>query len=267
MSRKERFLVLLTCLAALLAVVLVSCGTGAGRTSRVTPTPTKTPRPLVTATHTPLPEVVPTDTPVPSPTTIPPTSTPVAATEASAPTDTPPPATEAPPPTETPLPPSATAAPTRTSKPPATKTPAPPTSTPAPQVDFRVADIVAFPDPDLSAGGGHNVYFTVLNAAGAPIDGIVLGEVNNQPPEQVVSGSKGPGKAEYTMWGSDYRFKVLSGTDGQPYSSETTHVLAVAFGHAVWEDLIRGGICADEAACRALGPIHFSYRVTFQRTR
>jgi len=263
LSRRERFLILLTCLALLLAVALVSCGAGAGRTSRVTATPTKTPRPLFTATHTPLPQVVPTDTP--TPTTVPPTSTPVA-TDTPAPTDTPPPATDTPAPTDTPLPPSATAGPTNTAKPPATKTPARPTNTPAPQVDFRVADIVAFPDPDLSAGGAHNVYFTVLDAGGAPIDGIVLEEVNNQPPVQVTTGSKGPGKAEYTMWGSDYRFRVLSGTDGRAYNSETTHVLSVAFGHAVWEDLIRGGICADEAGCRALGPIHYSYRVTFQRT-
>ena len=28
----------------------------------------------------------------------------------------------------------------------------------------------------------------------------------------------------------------------------------------------RGGICTDEASCRAMGPMHFSYNVTFQRT-
>jgi len=133
-------------------------------------------------------------------------------------------------------------------------------------VDFRVAEIVAFVDGSLGSSGLHNIYFTVLDAGGAPLDGIILEEVNNQPTERVTTGNKGPGKTEFTMWAGDYRFKVVGSSGGQAFSSETTHVLSVLQGHAVWEDLIRGGICADVAACQALGPIHYSYNVTFQRT-
>jgi hypothetical protein len=134
-------------------------------------------------------------------------------------------------------------------------------------VDFRVKEIYAFEDGSLTASGLHNIYFTVIDANGTPLDGIVLKEVNNQPGQEVITGDKGPGQTEFTMWAADYRFKVERDASGAPVSSETTHVLSVLFKHAVWDDLIRGGICGDPASCEALGPIHYSYNVTFQRTR
>ena len=112
----------------------------------------------------------------------------------------------------------------------------------------------------------NNIYFTVIDAGGAPIDGIILKDTNNQPGEEVTTGNKGPGKTEFTMWAADYRFKVIGNVSGRTFTSDTTHVLSVLHGHAVWDDLIRGGICSDPAACEAMGSIHYSYNVTFQRT-
>jgi hypothetical protein len=68
------------------------------------------------------------------------------------------------------------------------------------------------------------------------------------------------------MWADDYRFEVDRDASGAAVSSETTHVLSILFKHAVWDDLIRGGICGDPASCEALGPLHYSYNVTFQRS-
>lgn len=262
---------LLVGLVILLSVVLLGCSMGGADVARVTPTPTKTPRPLFTSTHTPTATPPPTDVPLPTDTLVP--------------TDTPPPPTDTPAPTDTPLPPVPTATPwnqsdllmptgppTDTPVPRPTNTPAPPTptarptDTPRPQVDFKIKEIYAFEDGSLTSSGLHNVYFTVVDPGGAPIDGIIIEEVNNQPASQVVSGDKGPGKTEFTMWAADYRFKVAGNVGGNTFSSETTHVLSIVFEHAVWDDLIRGGICSDEASCRALGPMHFSYNVTFQRT-
>ncbi len=259
---------LLMSLILLAALVLLGCSTNRLGSASVTATPTKTPRALFTATLTTAPTTVPTDTPLPPtqtpmpPTEIPPTEEPPAEElPTEAPTDTPLL------PTDTPVPPTATpAAPTNTPRPQPTATPVPPTSTPKPQVDFRVKEIVAFVDGSLSVSGNHNVYFTVIDAGGGTIDGVILEEVNNVPPTQVISGDKGPGKAEFVMWAGDYKFKVVGHVNGKAFSSETTHVLSIVFEHAVWEDLIRGGICTDEASCRALGPSHFSYNVTFQRT-
>jgi outer membrane biosynthesis protein TonB len=270
---RSRFL-LLSSLALVLVLMLLGCSLGRIGTSRITATPTKTQRPLFTATHTPSPTTPPTHTPLPTntlaPTEVPATDTPIP-TDPPPPTETAlaptePPPTDLPSPTDTPIPPTETAAPaTEPPPPPASDTPAPPTVAPNPQVDFRVMEIVAFEDGSLSRSGFHNVYLTVLDAGGTPLDGIILEESNNQPPVQVTTGDKGPGKTEYTMYAGDYKFKIVGDTGGQAFSSEETHVLSIAFGHAVWDDLIRGGICSDPAACEALGPIHFSYNVTFQR--
>lgn len=268
---------LLVCsLVALLAILLMSCSLGGGGISRITPTPTKTPRPLFTATLTSTASPVPTNTPLPTNTEVP-TDTPVPPTDTPVPTDTPLPTevvaapTEPPVSSDTPVPPTSTPAPpTNTPRPAATNTPAPPPNTPKPKVDFVVKEIVAFPDPDIGPTGFHNVYFTVVDAGGTPLDGIILEEVNNQPTAQTVSGDKGPGRADFEMLASDYRFKVVGNTSGQSFASETTHVLSIAFGHWDPNDLIRGGMCTDEASCRALGSgvysFHFSYNVTFQRT-
>jgi hypothetical protein len=261
--------VLLIVLVALLALLLLACSMAGAGVARVTATPTKTQRALFTATLTSVPVVLPSDTPLPPDTPVPPTATPPAT---DPPTVAPPTATTAPPtdlplPTDTPIPATQTLPPpTSTSLPAATKTPVPPTDTPQPAVDFKVKEIVAFEDGSLTASGAHNIYFQVLDAAGAPLDGIILEEVNNQPAVQVISGDKGPGKAEFTMWAADYRFRVVGDTGGNNFSSETTHVLSIVWQHAVWDDLIRGGICVNETSCRDMGPLHFSYNVTFQRT-
>lgn len=252
-------------LLALMAVVLLGCTMSRGGSARITPTPTKTPKPLFTATMTSSPTPAPTDTPLPTATPVPPTDTPP-------PTETPlPTATAVPPtevvPTDTPVPPTATdAPPTATSQPQAINTPAPPTNTPKPAVDFRVADLFAFVDGSTGASGLHNVYFTVLDAGGAPIDGVIIEEFNNDPHTQTISGDKGPGKAEFVMWAANYRFRVVGNTGGQTLSSEETHVLSIVFGQATWDDLIRGGVCTTVEECQAMGQSHYSYQVTFQRT-
>jgi outer membrane biosynthesis protein TonB len=261
--------ILLIALVALLALLLLACSLGGVGAARVTATPTKTPRALFTATLTAVPVVLPSHTPLPADTAAPPTATPLPTDPPTLapPTATTIPPTEPPTPSDTPIPPTQTRPPpTNTPKPAATRTPAPPTNTPQPAVDFKVKEIVAFEDGSLTASGAHNIYFQVIDATGAPLDGIILEEANNQPPVQVTSGDKGPGKAEFTMWAADYRFKVVGNTGGDSLSSETTHVLSILFEHAVWDDLIRGGICTDEVSCRAMGPLHFSYNVAFQRT-
>jgi hypothetical protein len=262
---RNRFL-LLSGLSTLLAFLILGCSLGGAGVSRITPTPTKTPRSLFTATLTAMPSPLSTDTPLPTDTPVPPTDTPFP-TDTPLPTNTPVPPTDTPAPVDTAAPPTDTPPPpTNTPRPAVTNTASPPTNTPKPNVDFRIKEIVAFEDGSLTKTGFHNIYFSVVDAGGAPLDGIILVEVNNQPPVEVVTGDKGPGKTEFTMYAGDYRFKVAGDTNGQTFSSEETHVLSIVFGHAVWDDLIRGGICTDAASCQAMGPMHYSYNVTFQRT-
>jgi hypothetical protein len=131
-------------------------------------------------------------------------------------------------------------------------------------VDFRIREIVAFVDGSITKTGFHNIYFTVVDANGNPLDSILLEDENGQAHFQPETGTKGPGKAEFEMLYADYHFKVVGDSSGQAYSSEVTHRLSVINPH--WPDVIAAGICPDEPACRALGSIHFSYNVTFERT-
>jgi hypothetical protein len=133
-------------------------------------------------------------------------------------------------------------------------------------VDFRVKEIVAFVDGSLTKTGYHNIYFTVIDATGQPIDDIILEDTDSQPPYQCITGTKGPGRADFEMLWDDYYFRVVRDTSGRSFSSEVTHRLTVIPGNSYWPDLIAAGICADEASCRALGSIHYSYNVTFQKT-
>jgi hypothetical protein len=256
MSKRTLFL---SGMLVLLALVLAGCTLGGGSSSRITPTPTKTTRPLFTSTTTPTPSSTPTNTPLPTNTPVPPTETPLP------PTDTPAPPTEAPtdalptataePPTDTPQP----AAPTNTPKPKPTNTPAPPTNTPKPQVDFQVVEQRLMPKAENEAGLPI-VFIRVEDAAGNGIPDKVIWDPNY--PDQVsVSGTKPePYHAEFRFWYLyGYRFEI-KGT-----ISEKTKVLSTDVHKIPLEDLVAAGYCTDVSSCN-LGDMHFSWYVTFRRT-
>ncbi len=155
----------------------------------------------VTPTYTPWP----TETPLPTPTFTPtatPTNTPI------------PTATFTPvPPTETPVPPTKTPVPTKVPVRAVAKAPA---AAPAVQVaKAAAAPAPAKPSTQYSLvevrrlspcenRGLHNVFVQVVDAAGNPVDGVTLVQAPNGQPGNVldkqVSGSKGPGKAEFILW-------------------------------------------------------------------
>lgn len=119
-------------------------------------------------------------------------------------------------------------------------------------------------------GCGLNILFlTVLDAAGNPLDGIPIEISWAEASEQVVSGVKAPGRAEFTMRGG-YTVRVAgAGPDGGPFTSESTYV-DNEFPPS--EDMLAAGYCATIAECdqmKATGQWcrwHHSYYVTFQRS-
>lgn len=258
MARSTRF-ICLAVLSGLLAMLLAGCGPAE---PAATPTPTKT------VTPTALPA---TATPTTTPSPLPPTATPTVA-----PTDTPEPTateTPAPPATATPAPqPTPTAVAVAATAPPAapTATPAPaaPTNTPAPAVDFVIAELRALGldenNGGIELGGQRNIYITVLDAAGNPIDGALL--VNTAPyPGQAVTGDKGPGKAEILMDREEFRLKVES-VGGQPVSSETSRTMSLVA--PVPADIAGklGDTCPTVDNCPLPPYKHFSYVIVFRRT-
>lgn len=215
-------------------------------------TPTFTPSPTLPPTHTPVPTDTP--TPVPTETAIPATATPIA-------TETPIPATETPvPATVPPAPPTDTPEPTPTPEP--TK----------PAVDFVVAEAFLLPNEQYnSCPGWHNIFVTVVDVNGNPLDGAIVEDTYNAAPPHT-AGDKGPGKLEYDLWNNGFSLHVTKNADGSPASSEATPKLSSWDEDIPDEWLVQANYCKDMADCAArkssnqLCRGHYAYQVTFKRT-
>ncbi len=234
-----------------------------------TPSPTHTPAPLPsdTPTHTPTPSPLPSDTPTHTPTPSPLPSD----TATAIPTHTPMPSPSAQPPI-------------------ATKTPAPDTPTPTPSpppYDFIVVHQRLRTNEENGGtsnagsvngcGYGHEIYVWVIDAAGAPLDGMVIGDTYDNPKH--ISGEKGPGHAQYILYMNGYRLLVLEDNNaGRPVTSQVSEVMSGNDWEIPIPWLIQGHYCATEAEClaRRADPNkpggsglcwgHYSYEIIFQRT-
>jgi hypothetical protein len=210
-------------------------------TPTYTPWPTETPIPTATFT----PTATPTETPIPT-ATFTPTNTPI-------------------PPTNTPVPP--TSAPVRAVA-----------QAPAPQaaVQAAVAEAPKAPAPaPRSSGqysvvemrrlspcenrGMHNIFITVVDGAGNPIDGVTLVQ---SPQDQIgnvldksVTGAKGPGKVEFIMW-KNATYAVYPSEDGaNPANGDVAQPL-----HSNFTDEAN---CSDGGGGNTL--YHNSFAVTFRK--
>jgi outer membrane biosynthesis protein TonB len=246
-------------LIALFALVLMGCSAGGGSLSEITPTPTKTMRPLFTSTFTPTATPLPTETPAP-------TETPVPATDTPVPTEPPvPPTEEAPTPTalpsDTPVPPTATDTPAPPMPTAAPSVTAAPSATPKPQVDYRVAEQRLMTKVENEAGL-YLILIRVVDAGNSPLYGVTVWDPNH-PDQEAVSGDKPePYHAEYMFGGYDaYQLEVKGAR------SEKTRVLTTDVHKIPKEDLVTAGYCPDVANCNQDELVqHFSWYVTFQRT-
>lgn len=254
---------------ALLGLLSLACGPNFLAQVRATPTstPTKTPKPP------------PTDTPdpalfTPTPTAIPPTETP---------TITPLPPTATPEPTQTEEP-TAIAIPTDTPVPEPTATPVPaeptdtpePTATPELAVAYKIVHYKVLGEGEnnggiFNAGGQHLIFLTVLDENGNGLDGAVVKDENGSTLE-VVTGDKGPGKAEITMEWEPYKLYVATDPNG-PTTSEVSNQMNTAYPYI--PDIVGklGSLDNEYSVCptpevRCEPPfysVHFSYEITFQR--
>jgi hypothetical protein len=228
-------------------------------TGTPTPSPTHTPLPLPSDTTTPIPTFTRTPTPTPSP---------LASDSAQPPFGTP------------------TAIPTRRPKATPTETPAPATPTPPPY-DFVVVHQRLRTNEEnggTSEGGsangcgrGHEIYVWVIDKAGAPLDGVVIGDTYDNP--RHISGEKGPGHAQYILYMNGYRLLVVEDNNaGRPVTSQVSEVMSGNDWEIPIPWLIQGHYCATEAECLArraepnkpggsgLCWGHYSYEIIFQRT-
>jgi hypothetical protein len=220
---------------------------------------------------------------------IPPTATPIVILVTATPTATPVPA----PPTNTPAPlPSNTPIPLPTHTPTLipTGTPLLPTDIPTPTsplYDFVVVQQRIWTNEEngglsengtvIGCGYGHQIYVWVIDAAGNPLDGVVIGDPYNNP--RHISGEKGPGHAVYDLYMNGYRLMVVEDTGaGRPVTSELSPVMSSNDWDIPIPWLIEAHYCASEEEClaRRADPNrpdsnslcwgHYSYEITFQRT-
>ncbi|MBE7467981.1 MAG: hypothetical protein HS114_02460 [Anaerolineales bacterium] len=219
-----------------------------------------TPTPVPTFTSTPSPSPLPTFTPTLTPTTTPtpvpsPTFTPNSLTN---PTN-PPTATQPPPPTSPPAPVE------------------PPTPT-RPAVDFVVVKQRMRTNEENSVlgkvanncGGDHTIYVTVVDGAGQPLTGVIVGDTYKNV--RAASGSGGLGQLRIDLWSNTMSLEVQGHIDGTPYTSEQTLPLSTRDEDIPAEWLFAGGYCGSIEDCQlrqktnGLCRGHYSYDVTFQRT-
>jgi hypothetical protein len=123
----------------------------------------------------------------------------------------------------------------------------------------------------FNKGGQHLIFLTVLDENGNGLDGAVVKDANESSLE-VVTGSKGPGKAEISMEWDPYRLYVAADPGG-PTTSEISNQMNTAFPHI--PDIVGklGDINNEYSVCptpdvRCEPPfynVHFSYEITFQK--
>lgn len=118
----------------------------------------------------------------------------------------------------------------------------------------------------------HTIFIIVLDASGAPLDGVVVGDIYNNVEE--VSGRKGPGRTEINLWANAMELTVKrDAVSGQPYTSQVTPIMGSFMTDISDEQLIQAGYCANEIHCQWMRENdsyhcggHYSWEVFFQRT-
>ena len=268
---------------ALFSLACSPCGPVA-LLSQIAPTPTSDVIPtamtkLATFTVTPT-WTVPPPTSTDTPALLPDTPVPPTATLTPQPTEEPIPTSIPDPPTATaePLPSATVAAPTESA-------PVDPTADPAAgdadveeDVTYRIVHYRVLGEGEnnggiFDKGGQHLIFLTVLDQQGNGLDGVVVKDSNGSE-LQVVTGSKGPGKAEISMEWDPYRLYVASDPSG-PTTSEVSNQMNTAFPHI--PDVVGklGDINNEYSVCptadvRCSPPfynVHFSYEIAFQKVR
>lgn len=171
--------------------------------------------------------------------------------------------------------------------PPATSAPAAPT--PAPSNDSSAGDfnpdaqyqIVHFKVLGLDENNGgirdsraqHHIFLTVLDQSGNGVNGAVVENLVGEK-GQVVTGDKGPGKAEITMYYEPFKLRVVSDPSGS-VTSQISNQMGLTFPHL--PDIVGklGGVDYEYGVCPTIDikcqwpiqAVHFSYEITFQRVK
>jgi hypothetical protein len=125
----------------------------------------------------------------------------------------------------------------------------------------------------FNQGGQHHIFVNVIDQNGNGINGVVLRDAIGDK-LNVITGDKGPGRTEITMYWDGYKLYVASDLSG-PVTSQISNRMNIAFPHI--PDVVGklGSIDNEYSVCptpdvRCSPPfyhVHFSYEITFQKVR
>lgn len=126
------------------------------------------------------------------------------------------------------------------------------------------------------SGAQHLIFLTVLDQNGNGVDGAVVRNLVGEKGE-AVTGAKGPGKAEITMFYEPFKLTVASDPSG-PVTSQVSNQMGLIFPHL--PDIVgklgdmnyEYGVCpAIDVRCQwplsDVNFVHFSYEITFQKVK
>ncbi len=122
------------------------------------------------------------------------------------------------------------------------------------------------------AKGMHEIFITVLDVNGAPLDNVIVGDSWNNV--EVMSGQKGPGKAEIDLWTNTMEMVIKrDAVTGQTYRSEVSFPFSSYLTTIPDEQMIQAGYCANNLECvwkrqneSYYCGGHYSWEVVFQKT-
>jgi hypothetical protein len=140
-------------------------------------------------------------------------------------------------------------------------------------VQFRVLGLDENNGGIRDSGAQHLIFLTVLDQNGNGLDGAVVRNLVGDKSE-VVTGNKGPGKTEITMYYEPFKLAVASDPSG-PVTSQVSNQMGLIFPHL--PDIVGklGDVNYEYGACPTidikcqwpLSAIHFSYEITFQKVK
>lgn len=119
----------------------------------------------------------------------------------------------------------------------------------------------------VNCGEKHELQIVVVDASGAPLNGVTIGSIYNN--EEHVTGEKGPGMAEFTLFPPGNGVRVKRDVNGADVSSDSaeapTDPRAISYG-----ELIAGRFCQNDADCARFVSLpgcygHYTWTAKFQR--
>ena len=140
-------------------------------------------------------------------------------------------------------------------------------------VHFKVLGLDENNGGTRDSSAQHHIFITVLDANGNGVDGATVKNLVGDKLD-IVTGNKGPGKAEVTMYWEPFKLYVAADSSG-PTTSQVSNQMGLAFPHL--PDIVGrlGGLDYEYAVCPTLEvkcqwpiqAVHFSYEITFQKVK